>query len=318
MYILEFEKPIIELRKKIDELKRLLDEEEIENSDEIVKLENKANQLEKEIYSNLDRWQKTQLARHPQRPYTEDFIQQCTQKFLELHGDRSFRDDPAIIGGFCQFNDSPLMLIGHQKGRNTKENVWRNFGMPNPEGYRKSLRLMKLAEKFNVPILTIVDTMGAYPGIGAEERGQSEAIAINLKYMASLKVPVISIIMGEGGSGGALALAVGNAVLMLEHSIYSVISPEGCASILWGDSSRAYEAANCLKYTAQDLLEYGIIDEIIPEPVGGAHIRIDEAMESIRKTLKSQLKKLKGLSSQELVDNRFQKFRDIGVFSETK
>ncbi|MGK0288805.1 MAG: acetyl-CoA carboxylase carboxyl transferase subunit alpha [bacterium] len=317
MYILEFEKPIIELRTKIEELKKLLKQEDIQLEEELEKLEMKANQLEQETYSKLDSWEKTQLSRHPKRPYTLDIIKHCFTDFQELHGDRGFRDDPSIVAGFAYLNKKPIMVIGHQKGRNTTENVHRNFGMTHPEGYRKALRLMKLADKFGVPILTLIDTPGAYPGIGAEERGQSEAIAVNLREMAALEVPVVSMIIGEGGSGGALALGVANRVLMLEHSIYSVISPEGCAGILWGDGTRAKEAAKSLRYTSEDLIEFEIIDEIVTEPIGGAHHKPIEAMNNIKKVVAKHFQQLQKLTKKALIEDRYERFRKIGAFSES-
>jgi len=317
MYILEFEKPIVALRSKIDELKELMSQGNLDSDTELKKLEQKAQELETETFKNLSDWDKTQVARHPMRPCTLDFIELCTTDFEELHGDRHFRDDPAIVGGFCKIGEQSCMVIGHQRGRTTAENLHRNFGMPHPEGYRKALRLMKLAEKFNIPILTLIDTKGAYPGLGAEERGQSEAIAVNLREMSALKVPVISVILGEGGSGGALALGVANQVLMLEHSIYSVISPEGCASILFGDASRAQEAATSLKYTARELTKLKVIDGIIDEPIGGAHSAPEEAMNLLKAEVLKQFSKLSKQSSDVLIERRYQKFRQIGIFAET-
>ena len=317
MYILEFEKPILALRSKIEDLKIKQEESGDEKLlKEIQKLEGQTADLEKSTYSTLNSWEKTLLARHPKRPYTLDFIEHCTTDFNELHGDRSFRDDPAIVGGFCRIDGQSFLVIGHQKGRNTQENVQRNFGMPHPEGYRKALRLMKMAGKFHIPILTLIDTPGAYPGIGAEERGQSEAIAVNLREMADLKVPVIAVVTGEGGSGGALALGVGNRVLMYEHSIYSVISPEGCASILFGDGTRAQEAAQSLRYSSNDLLHFGLIDEAIEEPVGGAHAKPEEALDNLKRAILRHYHQLKSLNSEELVEDRYQKFRKMGEFAE--
>lgn len=316
MSILDFEKPLLALKNKIEELRTLQGDDTISLADEIRKLENKAKQLEVGTYSKLDAWQKTQLARHAQRPYTLDFIEECTEGFQQLHGDRTFRDDPAIVGGFCKIDGHPFLVVGHQKGRNTEQKVYRNFGMPHPEGYRKAMRLMKLADKFGVPILALIDTPGAYPGLGAEERGQSEAIAVNLREMAGLEVPVIAVVTGEGGSGGALALGVANKVLMLEHSIYSVISPEGCAGILFKDGSRAQEAAKSLKYVAQDLQEFNIIDEIIPEPLGGAHTNPAECLNSLKKAVLKHFKELRKLSGEELVEQRYERFRDIGEFND--
>ena len=317
MYLLEFEKPIMALKSKLDELKaRQLDDAENKLEKEISKLEKQITELEKSTYSTLNPWEKTQLARHPQRPCTLDFIKYATADFTELHGDRAFRDDPAIVGGFCRIEGQTVMVIGHQKGSNTTENLKRNFGMPHPEGYRKALRLMKLAQKFGHPILTLIDTPGAYPGIGAEERGQSEAIAVNLREMAGLTVPVVCAVSGEGGSGGALALGVGNRILMLEHAIYSVITPEGCASILFGDGTRAQEAAKSLRYSAQDLMQFGLIDEVVPEPVGGAHAHHEAAMLNLKKAVAKNLRQLGPLQPAMLIDDRVQKFRAMGAFAE--
>ncbi|NLI30263.1 MAG: acetyl-CoA carboxylase carboxyltransferase subunit alpha, partial [Nitrospiraceae bacterium] len=276
-YYLDFEKPIEELENQIEELKRLSDGGDLDITEEISNLEKKANDLRRDIYSQVDAWQKTLIARHPERPYTLDYINLLAEDFVELHGDRRFADDPAIVGGIGSIGGIPMMIIGHQKGRGTKERIQRNFGQPNPEGYRKALRLMKLAERFRRPVVTLIDTPGAYPGIGAEERGQAEAIATNLLEMSRVRVPIVSMVIGEGGSGGALGLSVGDRLAMLEHSVYSVISPEGCAAILWkkGAGELRQEdfarAANALKLTAQDLKELKIIDDIIPEPLGGAH-----------------------------------------------
>jgi acetyl-CoA carboxylase carboxyl transferase subunit alpha len=315
--LLEFEKPLAELERRIGELKHMdLEQDGVDLSDDISRLEKKLNKMRRDVYSNLSRWQRTLIARHPQRPYTLDYIEALTENFVELHGDRTFADDKAIVGGVAWFNGKPVMVIGHQKGRNTKEKVERNFGMPNPEGYRKALRLMKLAERFSIPVLTLVDTPGAYPGIGAEERGQAEAIARNLIEMADLTVPIITVVTGEGGSGGALALAVSNWVMMLENSIYSVISPEGCAAILWKSQDYAQDAAEAMKFTAQDSLENGIIDEIIPEPLGGAHREPATAAKSMGASIQTQLDKLSALGPDELVTDRWAKFRKIGVFKD--
>jgi len=291
-----------------------LEQDGVDLSDDISRLEKKLNKMRRDVYSNISRWQRTQIARHPQRPYTLDYIEALMENFVELHGDRNFADDKSIVGGVAWFNGKPLMVIGHQKGLNTKEKVERNFGMPHPEGYRKALRLMKLAERFNIPILTLIDTPGAFPGIGAEERGQAEAIARNLIEMSDITVPIITVVTGEGGSGGALALAVSNRVMMLENSIYSVISPEGCAAILWKNQDYAQDAAEAMKLTAQDSLENGIIDEIIPEPLGGAHREPAAAAKSIGASVQAQLDKLSVMGPDELVTDRWSKFRKIGVF----
>jgi len=316
-YYLDFEKPIIELERRIAELRHMETEEtEVDLSDNIDRLEKKLDKLRKGIYSKLSRWQRTLIARHPMRPYTLDYIEILVDGFVELHGDRHFADDRAIVGGVARFNDHPLMIIGHQKGRNTKEKVVRNFGMPHPEGYRKARRLMKLAERFDIPILTIIDTPGAFPGIEAEERGQAEAIARNLIEMADLTVPVVAVVTGEGGSGGALALAVANRVLMMENSIYSVISPEGCAAILWKSQDYAKDAAEAMKFTARDSLDNGIIDEIIPEPLGGAHRDYHKAIDTVGGYIKKHMDELSSMTREELVENRWARFRKIGVFKE--
>ena len=313
--LLEFEKPLAELERRIGELKHMdLEQDGVDLSDDISRLEKKLNKMRRDVYSNISRWQRTQIARHPQRPYTLDYIEALMENFVELHGDRNFADDKSIVGGVAWFNGKPVMVIGHQKGRNTKEKVERNFGMPHPEGYRKALRLMKLAERFNIPILTLIDTPGAFPGIGAEERGQAEAIARNLIEMSDITVPIITVVTGEGGSGGALALAVSNRVMMLENSIYSVISPEGCAAILWKNQDYAQDAAEAMKLTAQDSLENGIIDEIIPEPLGGAHREPAVAAKSIGASVQAQLDKLSVMGPDELVTDRWSRFRKIGVF----
>ncbi len=315
--LLEFEKPLAELERRIGELKHMdLDQPGVDLSDDIARLEKKLNKMRRDVYSSLSRWQKTLIARHPQRPYTLDYIEFLTVDFVELHGDRTFADDRAIVGGVAWFNGKPVMVMGHQKGRNTKEKVERNFGMPNPEGYRKALRLMKLAERFSIPVITLVDTPGAFPGIGAEERGQAEAIARNLIEMADLTVPIITVVTGEGGSGGALALAVSNWVMMLENSIYSVISPEGCAAILWKNQDYAQDAAEAMKTTAQDSLKNGIIDEIIPEPLGGAHMEPATAAKSMGAAIQVQLDRLSAMGPEELVTDRWAKFRKIGIFKD--
>ena len=313
--ILDFERPIIDLEKKISEL-RGLSTGAVDFTSEIRKLEQKARRLQKEVFADLTAQQKVQLARHPARPYMADYIGFLMDDFVELHGDRSFRDDPAIVGGIAQFDEWEVLVIGHQKGRNTKDNMHRNFGMARPEGYRKATRLMRLASRFRRPILCFIDTPGAYPGLGAEERGQAEAIAKALQVMASLECPMISIVIGEGGSGGALALGVTDRILMLEYSIYSVISPEGCASILWRDPAKIGEAAAQLKLTAPDLVALGICDEIIPEAAGGAHRNPPVTASRLRASLKTHLRELSELSPPELIERRYQKFRKMGSFIE--
>ena len=314
-YPLDFERPLIELEKKIDELKALSASGSVDFTSEISKLEKKAKKLQTEIFSDLSRWQVVQLSHHSSRPYFLDYVQYLFKDFIELAGDRHFGEDSSIVGGFARFEDRVVMLIGHQKGRNTKENMARNFGMPRPEGYRKARRLMEMAERFDKPILTFVDTPGAYPGLGAEERGQAEAIAVNLEVMSRLKVPIVSTVIGEGGSGGALAIGVGNRVLMLENSVYSVISPEGCASILFRDATKADKAADALKLTAKDLKGMGIIDEIVPEPAGGAHRDHARAADNLAKALRKNLTDLAALSPDALVQDRYTRFRKLGVFS---
>jgi acetyl-CoA carboxylase carboxyl transferase subunit alpha len=315
-YFLDFEKPLVELEQKIREL-REYSTDNVDFSTELKKLEKKAEKLREEIFSNLTRWQRTQLARHQNRPYTLDYVKHVFTDWFEVHGDRNFRDDPALVCGFARFDGEPCVVIGHQKGRDTKEKVYRNFGMPNPEGYRKALRVMQMAEQFQIPIFTFVDTPGAFPGIGAEERGQAEAIARNLREMAALTVPVIVTVTGEGGSGGALAIAVGNRVLMMQYSVYAVISPEGCAAILWSDGTRGPQAAEALKLTAQDIDELGtVIDEVIPEPAGGAHNDYVAAAAQVKKVLKKHLVELRKLSGEELVEQRYRKFRAMTVVEE--
>lgn len=309
---LEFEKPIREIEEKIEKL-AAANSGKASTQEEIRKLRGKLAQVENQLYSTLTPWQRTQLARHPQRPSTLDYISELSRGFMEFHGDRSFGDDRAIVGGFAKFNDRTVMIIGHQKGKTLKERMQRNFGMPNPEGYRKALRLMKLAEKFGHPIITFIDTPGAYPGIGAEERGQAEAIARNLLVMSRLKVPILSVVIGEGGSGGALALGVSDRILMLEHSVYSVISPEGCAAILWDNPAKIPDAAMALKITAQDLMGLGIIDEIVPEPLGGAHREPKAVCDRVAKALTNQLFQLLDLPHNELLNQRDLKFRKIGA-----
>jgi acetyl-CoA carboxylase carboxyl transferase subunit alpha len=313
--ILEFERPIIDLERKIAEL-RGLSTESVDFSSEIRKLEQKARRLQKEVFADLSAQQKVQLARHPGRPYLMDYVGLLMDDFVELHGDRSFRDDPAIVGGLAQFDEWEVLVLGHQKGRNTKENMHRNFGMARPEGYRKATRLMRLASRFRRPILCFIDTPGAYPGLGAEERGQAEAIAKALQVMASLDCPMISVVIGEGGSGGALALGVTDRILMLEYSIYSVISPEGCASILWRDPAKIGEAASQLKLTAPDLVQLGVCDEIIQEAPGGAHRNAALTSARLRAALKRHLQELVELEPAELIERRYQKFRKLGAFVE--
>ena len=311
---LEFEKPLLELENRIAELRA--SEEPLEARDEIAKLEERLARQQQRVYSSLTAWQRAQIARHPKRPHTLDLVNLLLGDWVELHGDRVFGDDKAIVGGLATFDGEPVVLIGHQKGRDTRENIARNFGMPHPEGYRKALRLMQLAGKFGKPIITFIDTPGAYPGLGAEERGQAEAIARNLREMAGLPTPVICVVTGEGGSGGALAIGVGNRVLMLEYAIYSVISPEGCAAILWGDAAKAPEAAELMRVTAPDLLKLGVIDAIVPEPIGGAHRNWEATAASLRAALRDQLWQLKSKSEAELIEERHEKFRRIGVFEE--
>src|SRR5688500_16775539 len=313
--ILEFERPIIDLERKISEL-RALSTTTVDFSNEIRKLEQKARKLQKEVFADLTAQQKVQLARHPARPYMNDYIALLMDDFVELHGDRSFRDDPAIVGGMAQFDEWEVLVLGHQKGRNTKDNMHRNFGMARPEGYRKACRLMRMASRFRRPIICFIDTPGAYPGLGAEERGQAEAIAKALQVMASLECPMISVVIGEGGSGGALALGVTDRILMLEYSIYSVISPEGCASILWRDPAKISEAATQLKLTAPDLVQLGICDEIIPEAAGGAHRNPAVTAARLRSALKQHLKELVEMPTAELIEKRYQKFRKMGAFVE--
>lgn len=314
---LEFERPLIELRKKIAELKEFTNNTDVDLSSEISKLEARLEKLEHDIYENIKPWDRVQIARHPNRPTTLDYISYLFEDFFECHGDRTFADDEAIVGGIAKFKGLPVTVIGHQRGKDTKENIRRNFGMPHPEGYRKSLRLMHQAEKFKRPIICFIDTKGAYPGKAAEERGQSEAIAHNLFEMAGLKVPVICIVIGEGGSGGALALGVGNRIYMLENSTYSVISPEGAAAILWKDAALAKRAAETMKITAPDLKELGIIDEIIPEVKGGAHKDVQQQAEEIERMLITALKELIKLSENELIEDRYNRFRTIGEFDFT-
>lgn len=311
---MEFEKEIVEIEKKISELKKFSEEQGIDLKEQIEKLEKAYEEKIREKYKNLSSWDKVFVSRHPERPYTLDYIQNMTTDFIELHGDRLCGDDPAIVGGLCKIDGRKVMLIGHQKGRTVEEKLHRNFGMPNPEGYRKALRLYKMAERFNIPVVCLIDTPGAYPGMEAEEHGQGEAIARNLMEMAGLKVPIISIVIGEGGSGGALALSVADKIFMLENSVYSVISPEGCAAILYKDASKAPEAAENLKISAQSLLELGIIDGIIEEPVGGAHRDHKCIALNLKNIILSSFSELDKISVEELLENRYNKFRKIGSF----
>lgn len=310
---LDFEQPIAELEAKIDEL-RYVSSSDVNLGDEVARLEGKVETLTKSIFSKLNAKQIGQLARHPKRPYSFNYIDNIFTDFQQLHGDRAFGDDKAIIGGIARFEGNPVMIIGHQKGRDTKENIKRNFGMPRPEGYRKALRLMKLAEKFHLPVITFVDTPGAYPGIGAEERGQSEAIARNLYEMSKLRTPIIATITGEGGSGGALAIAVADRVMMLQYSTYSVISPEGCASILWKDAAKAPDAAEALGITSEKLSKLGLIDRIIPEPLGGAHRNYEATSYNIREALQSSLRELRALNTDQLLEKRYQRLMGFGQF----
>ena len=320
-YYLDFERPIEDLELKMDELRRISDGKDIDLSGEIKKLEKKIRDLRSEIFSSLTPWQKTLIARHPDRPYTLDYINLFASDFIELHGDRRFADDPAVVAGLAKVSGIPVVIAGHQKGRGTKERISRNFGQPHPEGYRKALRVMKLAEKFKRPVITLIDTPGAYPGIGAEERGQAEAIAINLMEMSRLRTPIISIVIGEGGSGGALALGVADRLFMLEHASYSVISPEGCAAILWRKNSELgpadfSRAADALKLTAQDLFQFKVIDGIIPEPLGGAHRDPDAMAKNISEAILAAFEELKNKTAGKLVEERYKRFRKIGSFLE--
>jgi len=313
---LDFEKPVLELEQRIQELREQADAQGLGAGRELDELERKADTLRKEIYASLTPYQRVQIARHPRRPYSLDYIERCFTDFSELHGDRYFGDDPAIVAGPAFFDGRPVMVIGQQKGRDTKENLLRRFGMPNPEGYRKALRLMQTADRFRMPIVTLVDTPGAYPGLGAEERGQAEAIAVNLREMARLGVPIVTVVIGEGGSGGALAIAVADVVVMFENSIYSVISPEGCASILWRDGKKNVIAAEALKLTAADLLRLRIVDEVLPEPMGGAHRDPAAAAASFRDSLARHLEQLSGVAPEALVEERLARYRRMGVFQE--
>jgi len=312
--VLDFEKPIIELEKKIEEMRKY--SESLDIASEIKTLEDKVNHLRRTVYEGLTRWQKVQLARHPDRPYTLDYISMMTTDFVELHGDRNFRDDKAVVGGFAFIDGEPVMIIGQQKGRDTKSNVYRNFGMMNPEGYRKALRLMKLAAKFKRPVINLLDTPGAFPGLEAEERGQAEAIARNLFEMSHLPTPIIVCIIGEGASGGALGIGIGDRVLMMENTWYSVISPESCSSILWRSWNYKEQAAEALKLTAPDLLAQGIIDRIVPEPLGGAHRNPPQAAEILKGILIEEIKKLKKIKTDKLIEKRIEKFSKMGEFEE--
>jgi acetyl-CoA carboxylase carboxyl transferase subunit alpha len=312
--ILDFEKPIYELEEKLEEMKNLSDTLNIDS--EIKRIEDKVKQLKESVYKGLTRWQRVQLARHPDRPYTLDYIYAMTNNFVELHGDRGFKDDKAIVGGFASIDEHKVMILGHQKGRDTKSNLYRNFGMPNPEGYRKALRFMKLAEKFNKPVITMIDTPGAYPGLEAEERGQAEAIARNLFEMSRLKVPIVVVIIGEGASGGALGIGVGDRILMLENCWYSVISPESCSSILWRSWDYKEQAAEALKLTAPDLLDQKLIDRIIPEPMGGAHKDLEGIAASLKEVLIEELNNLKKIKPDKLIEQRLEKFAKMGAYIE--
>ncbi|HSB78346.1 MAG TPA: acetyl-CoA carboxylase carboxyltransferase subunit alpha [Candidatus Methylomirabilis sp.] len=315
-YTLDFERPILELQAKIQELRQVAQTGQVDFSSEIVRLERKVARLQAEVFANLTAWQRTQIARHPQRPYAMDYIRLMLTDFLELHGDRGFADDRAVVGGFARLEGMPLVVVGQQKGRDTKEKITRNFAMANPEGYRKALRLLRLAAKFGKPVLVLVDTPGAFPGIGAEERGQAEAIARNLREMAEIPVPIVVVIVGEGGSGGALGIAVGDVVLMLEYAIYSVISPEGCASILWRDPGKAPDAAEAMRITAESLLQLGLIDGVVPEPTGGAHRNHPETAANLKDALLKTFARLGQVPVEELLEGRYRKFRRMGVFEE--
>jgi len=313
---LDFEKPLLELENKIEELKSFLSSENLDLSEETKKLEEKAQKMKKKIYQELTPWQRIQLARHPKRPYTLDYVELIMDDFIPLRGDRLFAEDKAIVGGLVSLEGQSLVVLGHQKGRNTRDNIERNFGMAHPEGYRKALRLMNLAEKFSFPVITFIDTPGAYPGIGAEERGQAECIAKNLMVMSSLKVPIISIVIGEGGSGGALGIGVGNRIFMLENAVYYVCTPEACSAILWRDSSKAPQAAAQQSITAQDLLKFGVIDGIIPEGSSGAHREVKQTAEAIKNTIRKVLKETLSWSGDRIIQQRYSKYRKIGVFLE--
>ncbi len=316
-YVLEFEKPLRELTRQLDELRQRSIETNVDVAPEIFAIEQKIETMQREVYSNLTPWQKVQIARHPKRPYALDYIRAIFEDFQEFHGDRQFKDDQALIGGPAFFNGDAVMVIAQQKGRDPKERILRNFGMPQPEGYRKALRLMRLAEKFRIPVLTFIDTPGAFPGIESEARHVSEAIAVNLREMAMLRVPSISVVVGEGGSGGALGIGVTDRVLIFENSYYSVISPEGCAAILWKDSAAAPKAAAALKVSADHLEKLGVVDEVIPEPLGGAHNDPAQAASALKYVLQKHLNDLRGLEAEQLVDNRYERYRHLGVFEES-
>lgn len=315
-HYLDFEKPIMELEREYEELKRFSTADDPRIRVHLERLERRIAKLQEEIYAHLTPWQRTQLSRHIDRPHTLDYIERICEGFIELHGDRGFMDDPAIVGGLARFDGGTVVVVGHQKGRDVREMGLRNFGMPHPEGYRKALRIMELGARFNKPIITMIDTPGAYPGVGAEERGQAEAIARNLREMASFAVPIVTVVIGEGGSGGALAIGVGDRVLMMENAIYSVISPEGCAAILWRDGAKGQLAADALKLTARDLLKLEVIDEIIPEPLGGAHRDYDGAATRVKEAVARHLRELKRLPAERLVAERYQRYRRIGAFLE--
>jgi acetyl-CoA carboxylase carboxyl transferase subunit alpha len=311
----DFERPILELEAQIENLTLFGEGQGREK--ELEALQKKLEKVRREVFSKLTPWQVVQIARHPQRPYTQDYLQALITDFVELHGDRCFSDDPAIIAGFGRFRERPVCVVGHQKGRDTKQKIYRNFGMPRPDGYRKALRIMRIAERFRVPVLTLIDTPGAYPGMDAEERGQAEAIAVNLEVMSRLRVPIVVTVTGEGGSGGALALGIGDRINMLQHSIYSVISPEGCAAILWKDATQAETAAAALKLTAPDLLEFGLIDRVVEEPLGGAHVAPREVYDRLGALWAEELEELTALDEETLLDKRYEKFRAMGAFLET-
>ncbi len=313
-HYLDFEKPLVELEREIEDLKRFSRGKQLHFNDQLKNLEDKFHRLQKEIFSNLTGWQITQLARHIDRPKLSHYIQRMFENFVELHGDRTYGDDPAIMGGISKFNGRSVVLIGHQRGADAKEMAYRNFGMAHPEGYRKALRLMRMAEGFKKPVLTMIDTPGAFPGVGAEERGQAEAIATNLKTMMMLRTPILTTVIGEGGSGGALAIGIGDRILMLEYSIYSVITPEGCAAILWKDTKKKETAAESLRLTAKDLYRLGVIDEIVKEPLGGAHRDQKGMAESLKEVVEQHLKELERMDIEELLRNRYEKFRKIGTF----